>query len=438
MSSMKGLQLVFQPRSVAVIGASKNPRKFGNIILRNILESGYKGTVYPVNPKEEEILGKRCSKSIRDINEEVDLAVVVVPAEYVPRAVADCGEKGVAGTVIISGGFRESGPKGVELERQIVIESKRFGLRIIGPNCQGISNLHHPICASWPLFTKRGSIAVISQSGTVATAFADWASLDDLGISALVSMGNKADVDEADLIDYFSTHEGTKVIALYLEGTQSPTKLLRSCSNCSKPIVVLKSGRSNQGKIAAESHTSSLAGNDELFQGILKQHRIRRADTFEDFYDLSKAIAYLSRPKGNKFVIITSSGGAAVLAIDMADKMNLEIPSVPLEVQASLRQILPRGASVRNPVDLTGDGDSAMFKRAADIVRPYFDTVVYIFGDPIDGASDIVSPRENELVIFMGGAEVERKEKALMQQKGVPVFPTPERGMKAFGRLLEF
>ncbi len=435
---MNRLKSIFEPSSVAVIGASNNPKKFGHIILKNILDSGFKGKIFPINPKEKEILGQFCTDSPANLKGGVDLAVLAIPAELVPRAISECGQKGVRGAVVISGGFRETGEKGLQLEKFLVSEARRYEMRIIGPNCQGVNNPHHPICASWPLFTTKGEIAIIAQSGTVAIAFADWASLDSFGFSALVSMGNKADVDEADLISYFSDHEGTRVISLYIEGISNPQRFLEALKSCRKPIVILKSGRTGRGKIAAESHTSSLAGNDEIFDGILKQNRIYRAETFEEFYDISKALTYLRRSVGRKVVFITSSGGAAVLAVDTADKMGLEVPPISNEMKDQLRKIVPAGASVNNPVDLTGDGDAPMFKKVAEILRPYFDTVVYIFGDPIEGASEIVRSDANELVIFMGGAEVERTEKALMQKRKIPVFPTPERGIKAYSQLLKF
>lgn len=434
---MNGLKTLFEPSSVAVIGASNQPHKFGHIILRNILQSGFPGRVVPVNPKEREILGLACIPSMADLP-PVDLAVVVIPAEGVPQALAECAERGVRGAIIISGGFRETGERGAGLERAVAEVGRSSGMRIIGPNCQGVNNPHHPICASWPLITMKGEMAVIAQSGTVATAFADWAGLDGLGISALVSMGNKADVDEADLIAYFSAHTGTRVISLYLEGVNRPERFLQALKECRKPLVLLKSGGTRRGKLAAESHTSSLSGDDRVFEGLLRQHRVHRAETFEEFYDFSKALAYLARPGGRRMVFITSSGGAAVLAIDAADRLGLEAPPVPREVEKELRKHAPSGASLRNPIDLTGDGDAPLFKKMADIVRPHFDTVAYLFGDPIQGASEIIRPEADELVVFMGGAEVERREVALIQRKKIPVFPTPERGVRAFSRLLQF
>jgi acyl-CoA synthetase (NDP forming) len=435
---VSGLKPIFEPSSVAVVGASNNPKKFGNIILRNILDSGFKGKVYPVNPKETKILGLACMNSIQHLKEAVDLAVIVIPADLVPRAMGECGQKGIRGAVIISGGFKETGEKGASLERCIIQEGKRYGMRIVGPNCQGVNNPYHPICASWPLFKLKGEMAIIAQSGTIAIAFTDMACLDQLGISALACLGNKADVDETDLIEYFSEHQGTRVISLYIEGVSRPEKFLRALKGCRKDIVILKSGRTDQGRVAAESHTSSMAGNDRVFDGVLKQNRVHRADSFEEFYDFSKALAYLNRPKGRRVVFITSSGGAAVLAIDLADKIGLEIPSIPDDIKGKLKAFVPAGASLNNPIDLTGDGDALMFIKAAEIVRPMFDTLVYIFGDPIVGVSDIVKQDESELVIFLGGAEVERKERNLMQKRKVPVFPTPERGIKAFSKLFEY
>jgi len=223
--SVSQLDGILRPKSVAVIGASTSPDKLGHEILKNILDGGYQGAVYPINPKADTILDLPCHTNVKELQEPPDLAVLIIPARFVPQAIQDCGEKGVKGAVIITGGFAEAGAEGEELQQQTTELSRKFGVRLIGPNCQG-----HPICASWPLLTYPGKVAVISQSGTVGAAMMDWFSEEKLGVSSFVSMGNRADVDEADLIDYFNHDENTEVIAAYIEGIKRPAQFL-GCRN---------------------------------------------------------------------------------------------------------------------------------------------------------------------------------------------------------------
>jgi len=432
------LDAIFRPKSVAVVGASNAPQKYGYIILKNILDAGFAGAVYPVNPKATEILGRPCTRSIAELPTGVDLAVIIIPAKAVPQAVADCGQRGIQAAIIISGGFAESGDEGAALQREVVEAARRFGVRVVGPNCQGVNNPHHALCASWPLLTLKGDIAVISQSGTVGAALMDWASQEQLGCSSFVSMGNRSDVDETDLIDYFAQDGETRAIAAYLEGVKDLARFRVVAARCGKPIVILKSGRTVEGRRAAESHTRSLAGRDELYTALFRQLGIHRADTLEDLYDATKALAYLPRPRGRRVVTITSSGGSGILATDWAEWSGLTIAPLPGPVAASLRAILPPHCIVANPLDLTGDANAVLYRQVADATAPHFDYQIIIFGDPILQAADVITPGSPQLVIFLGGAEVERHERLQMHQKKVPVFPTPERGVRALARLYAF
>jgi acetyltransferase len=423
---------------VAVIGASNAPEKYGFIILRNILEAGFAGPVHPVNPKATEILGRPSVKSIADLPPDVDLAVIIIPARSVPQALADCGQRGIKAAIIISGGFAESGEEGAALQADVVETARRFGVRVVGPNCQGINNPHHGLCASWPLLTRRGEIAVLSQSGTVGAALMDWASQEQLGCSTFVSLGNRADVDETDLLEYFAQDAQTRAIAAYIEGVKDLDRFRQVVAGCSKPIVILKSGRTVEGRRAAESHTRSLAGRDELYSAVFRQLRVHRADTLEDLYDAAKALAYLPRPGGRRILTITSSGGSGILATDWAEWSGLEIAPLPPDVAETLRGILPAHCIVANPLDLTGDGTAALYRKVVDATAPHYDYQVIIFGDPILQAAHVVDPGKPQLVIFLGGADVERQERLHMHQKKVPVFPTPERGVRALARLLAF
>jgi acyl-CoA synthetase (NDP forming) len=435
--SVKQLDAILKPQSVAVIGASTSPDKMGHEVLKNIIDGGFKGSVHPINPKADVILDLPCHKSVKDIEGSVDLAVIIIPARFVPQAVQECGEKGVKGAIIITGGFAEASDEGEELQQQIVETAQQFGVRLIGPNCQGVNNPHHPLCASWPLLTYKGKVALISQSGTVGAAMMDRFSEEKLGTSSFVSMGNRADVDEADLIAYFNQDPNTEVIAAYIEGIKRPEQFIQAVKQLKKPLVVLKSGRTPKGKVAAESHTKALAGADAIYEALFAKYNICRAYTAEEFYDYAKALAYLKPPEGNRILFITTSGGAAILATDQAEQEGLDVAPLPPEAVEAITPLIPAHAIKANPVDLTGDATAEMFADVMEATRKYYDILGVIFGDPVEDASKVVTPDANELIIFYGGADVERHESELMHLKGIPVFPTPERGIKALAQVLE-
>ncbi|MBW1980396.1 MAG: acetate--CoA ligase family protein [Deltaproteobacteria bacterium] len=430
------LQATLRPQSVAVIGASTSPDKLGHEILKNIVDSGFTGAIYPVNPKADRILDLPCWAGIKEIPEPPDLAVIIIPARFVPQTLQECGEAGVKGAIIITGGFSEAGAEGERLQEELVAICGQTGIRLIGPNCQGVNNPHHPLCASWPLLTYRGKVAVISQSGTVGAAMMDWFSEEKLGVSCFVSMGNRADVDEADLISYFNQDPHTEVIAAYIEGVKRPAQFNSALEQLRKPLVVLKSGRTPRGKVAAESHTKALAGADAIYDALFKRYNVCRAHTIEEFYDFAKGFAYLTPPKGNRILFVTTSGGAAILAMDQAEQEGLDAAELPRELAEKITPLVPPHAIKTNPIDLTGDATAAMFAEVIQATRHSYDTVGVIFGDPVVGASEVVSAGANELVIFLGGAEVERAEREKMHLAGIPVFPTPERGVKALARVL--
>lgn len=433
---INNLRAFFHPNSIAVIGASEKSGKLGHEILKNLKDGGFPGKLYPINPKSTSILDFACFKNVKDIRDPVDLAVIIIPARMVPQAIADCGAKGVGAAIIISGGFSEAGTEGDELQKTSIQIARQHGVRLIGPNCQGVNNPYHPMCASWPLLTFQGRIAVISQSGTVGAAMMDWLSVEELGVSGFVSLGNRADVDEIDLIEYFEKDPNTKVIAAYLEGIKDPLRFQKVMESLSKPLVVLKSGRTPGGKVAAESHTRSMAGADAIYTSLFQHYGVYRAETIEEFFDYAKALAYLERPSGNRILFITTSGGAAILATDASELEGLSVTPLPAELADQLESVIPAHAIRANPLDLTGDANAQMFQEVIERSRPYYDILGIIFGDPVEGASRVVTPGANELIIFLGGAEVERAEKLLMHRKDVPVFPTPERGIRAVAQLI--
>jgi len=440
MESLESLKAIFIPKSVAVIGASTAPGKLGHDILANLKNGGFAGSLYPINPKADEILGLKAYPSVADTPEPPELAVVVIPARIVAPTLEQAAARGVKAAIVITGGFAEAGEEGERLQEELARVVRQTGIRVIGPNCQGVNMPHHRMCASWPLITTRGRIAFASQSGTVGAAFLDWAAAESLGVSAFVSLGNRVDVDEAEVLSYFNADPETQVIALYLEGVKRPAYFLAALEEGTKPLVILKAGRTSQGSRAAESHTKSLAGTDAVYEALFRKYRVYRADNLEELFDFAKALAYLPRPQGRRLMLTTSSGGAAILAIDEAENAGLTAPPPTPALKERLRQMLPAHCAVGNPVDLTGDAISTphLYKEVMDAARAEYDAQVVIFGDPIPGAADQVTPGAAELVVFLGGAEVEREERQKLYEKGVPVFPTPERGIRALAQFFRF
>jgi acyl-CoA synthetase (NDP forming) len=425
------LSALFRPSRIAVIGASSNPDKMGFQIFRNIRDAGFSGEILPVNPKGETILGIPSLKSAAELPYGVDLAVVIIPAKLVPATMRELGERKTKSAIVITGGFAESGEGGAALQEEMARAAAAAGIRVIGPNCQGVNYPYHGVCASWPLITRRGEIAIVSQSGTVGAALIDWASEERLGFSAFVSMGNRSDVDEADLIGFFAEDPHTKVVALYIEGVKDAGKFLSAVRSCPKPVVIFKAGRTERGRKAAESHTRSLAGRDEIYDAVFRQNGVHRAGTLEELYDFSKALAYLPAPGGPRTLIVTSSGGSAIIATDVAEEEGFRVTPLSPALSAKLREVLPSHCIVGNPLDLTGDTDAARYRTVLEAADGEFDVVMTIFGDPIPGASGVIRPGRCELVAYLGGAEVEREERVRFHEKKVAVFPTPERAMKA-------
>jgi acyl-CoA synthetase (NDP forming) len=435
------IEKLFTARSIAIVGASTNPEKLGYQILSNLLRGGYTGSVFPVNPRAEELLGKKVYASILDIPENIDLVVMVIPADFVPQGLREAVEKRCRSAIIISGGFREAGRADLESDLLDIVSST--GLRIVGPNCQGINFLANQQCTSWPLVKASGPLAVISQSGTVAATLAGWAVDEGFGISATVSLGNQIDVCESDLLEFFHKDESTKSIAMYLEGARDGRRFLRVAEAVSsqKPIALLKSGMTPGGQRAAASHTRSLAGSDRIFDAACRQFGIRRVYNLESLYDAAKGMGTLTGIKGNRIFIITSSGGSGIIAVDEAERNGIEVLPLPPDVVGMLKQThISPNATFSNPLDLTV-APSSHYSEALDIIssEEIVDMYLVIFGDPIPGATEVVSQLVQKVgkcvaVAYLGGGEVEKEERTKMHHSGIPVFPTPERaiqGMKS-------
>lgn len=443
MITRENLNAVFNARNVAVVGASENPDKTGYQVLSNIIDGGFRGEIYPINPKSNEILGIQCYSTLSAVPDDIDLVVVIVPAKFVPDVMRQAAEKHAKGAVIISGGFREIG--NVELEQEVMQIANENNIAVIGPNCQGINYTPNHLCATWPLMTSQGSMAIIAQSGTIGAAMAGWAEEDAIGFTSVVALGNKSGVGEIELLDYFADDSATKVIALNIEGVADGTLFIETAKKTllKKPIVVLKPGRTTRGAEAAASHTKSIAGSDQIFDAVCRQIGLIRAEGIAEFYDFAKILGMLTKPAGNRLMVITSSGGSGILAADTADDLGILIEKPEQTIIEQLRTVLPNQCVLSNPLDLTGDATAQRYLDALEVVvqSETVDAYLVIFGDPIEHAAETIAKIRSMtskpiLAAFLGGGEVQKREVPLLNVAGVPVFPTPERAVRALGALL--
>ncbi|RKX45068.1 MAG: CoA-binding protein [Thermotogae bacterium] len=454
------LKPFFEPKAVAIIGATNKKGKVGNVIFENFKrnkEQGiFKGNIYPVNPKLDEIEGYRVYKSVKELPDDTDLAVIAIPAPFVPNTMREIAEKGIKAVVIITGGFGELGEEGKKMEEEILQIAKENGIRVIGPNCVGV---YVPDTGVDTVFLpeekmdrpKSGSIAFVSQSGAFAAAMLDWAALAGIGIGKMVSYGNKIDVDDADLMDYFIYDDSIKVVTLYIEGVKEGRKFIEAAKRITKvkPVIALKSGRTEYGAKAASSHTGSLAGADVIYDAVFKQTGILRAEDFEHMFDVAKAFAKCKLPKGDRIGIITDGGGAGVMASDAVAKFGLKMAELSEETIKYLKEHFPPHAVAGNPTDVVGDTDAQRYKHAIEafVNDPNVDAIVVIvlFQVPllneeeiIEILADYAKKSEKPIVaVAMGGKKTEYYAK-ILEEKGVPVYPTPERGVRAVAGLVQY
>lgn len=445
MGTVEELRPIFSPKSIAVIGASRSPTKLGFEILQNILVNGYKGKVIPINPETPEILGLRALPSVLATKEEIDLAIIVVPAEFVPKVMSECARKNVKGAIIISSGFGETGERGRQLEKEVLDIARSGGIRVIGPNTLGykdpVDNLDAAFVFGMP---KPGEIALVSQSGALCVGMIYYANGEHIGLSRVISVGNKADVDDADLIDYLDQDKATKVIAMYIEGIKDGKKFLDSARRCRKPIVAIKAGRTPGGSAAASTHTGSLSGSDAVYDSAFKQVHIQRAYDVGELFDFARALAYQPCSRGNRVGIISNGGGAGIMMTDWCESLGMKVPELAKKTRDALTPHLPPITTARNPLDVTGD---ARFYR-------YYVTGGMMLNDPnIDSLimtcvhAGIARPREyvgaviklveeNKglrkpiIACWVGGPEVDEVVQELRVKK-IPVYPSAMRAARA-------
>ena len=447
------MRYFFAPKTVAVIGASRQRLSIGGALFNNVLLTGYKGIVYPVNPSASAVGAVRAYPSVLDIPNDVELAIVIVPAAHVLDVVEQCGRKGVKAIVVISAGFRETGAEGTELEAALLSKVRSYGMRMIGPNCMGVLNTADDVSLNAtfsPVFPPIGNVSMLSQSGALGLALLDYAQDLNIGLSTFASIGNKADVSGNDLIQYWEQDEATDVILLYMESFGNPRKFARFARRVSaiKPIVALKSGRSTAGSRAASSHTGALASLDVAADALFKQAGVIRTDTLEQFFDVANLLSHQPLPKGRNVAILTNSGGPGILAADACEANGLHVPALREFVQKALQDFLPSAAGLSNPIDLIASASPKDFGRALRLLMDDddIDSIIVIYIAPL-----VSTPRDVAVEISQIAAEYEGKKPLLacfMSSRGapaelvgekavIPAFAFPEAAAMALAKACE-
>ena len=445
------LDVFFEPDSVALIGATENPGSVGRTVLWNLISSPFGGTVFPVNPKRPSVLGIKAYPNIAAVPEEVDLAVITTPAPTVPGIIRECVDARVGAAIVISAGFKEFGPQGAELENRVVEEARRGNMRIIGPNCLGLMS---PLTGLNATFARGmalpGNVGFISQSGALCTAVLDWSLREQVGFSAFVSIGSMSDVGWGDLIDYLGNDPRTHSILLYMETIGDARAFLSSAREVAltKPILVIKPGRTEAAARAAASHTGSLTGSDEVLEAAFRRSGVLRVSNISDLFDMAEVLSKQPRPAGPRLTIVANAGGPAVLATDALVTSGAEVAELSQETMEALNQILPAAWSRNNPVDILGDAAPERYAKALEIVvkDPNSDGLLVILTpqamtDPTKTAEQVRPYAHIEgkpvLASWMGGTEVAAGEE-ILNRAGIPTFPYPDTAARAFVYMWRF
>lgn len=445
------LDFIFNPSSIAVIGASEDRRKVGHVIFRNLIEQGFKGKVYPVNVKRKEILGRKCYSSVKDIPEKVDLAIIAIPAKGVLPVIKDCADQGVKGVVVITAGFREIGGEGIQLEKEITKIVKEAKMKMVGPNCLGVINTFNNMNATFaPNLPPSGRVSFFSQSGALGVALIDWAIENDFGFNKFVSLGNKADLNETDFLEYFGNDPDTDVILGYIEDIKDGKRFLEIAQKVAKikPVIIIKSGSTEAGARAASSHTGALAGSDRALTEAFKKAGIIRVNGIEELFEMAEIFKVKKLPKGNRLLVITNAGGPGIIAADTADRLGIRLDPMSKSSIEAIVDKLPPTASLYNPIDVIGDATSERYKVVLEQA---------IKDEAVDGICVILTPQavtdtENvakEIIninkisekpiftCFIGGKKVKSAVKILKSQQ-VPCYSDPSVAINSYRKLIDF
>lgn len=442
---------ILLPKSIAVIGASATPGKIGYTVLNNLVNQGYKGEIYPINPKGGEILGRKVYTSVMDVPGTIDSAVITVPASITLEAVEECGKKGIKGLIIITSGFSEVGKK--ELEEQIVATANSYGSRVLGPNIVGVLSNSAGLNASFaPYLPLAGKSSLISQSGALLIAIDAATFTRRVGFDKLISIGNMSDIDFADIIEWFNGDPNTSCVTLYVEGFKNGRTFMDACRKSTKPIIALKSGVSSHGAAAAASHTGSLAGAAKVYGAAFQQAGVVQAADLDDLFDRSLVLSLQPPMKGDNMLIITNGGGVGVLATDSAEKYGVPLKFAPADVQEALKKHMPEFGSAKNPVDLTGMAGNEWYHDSVKfaIAHSWVDGLAVLYCEtavtnPMEIAQAIKAAVDESgvagvkpvSVSFVGG---ERSEAAMqwLVEHGVPAYGAPDRAINAMAALREY
>ena len=455
LSTLTSIRHILSPRSIAVIGASRQPGSIGQIILKAIVENGFTGVVYPVNPKADQVMAIKAYPSILDVPGEVDMGVIVVPTQLVARVAKDCGLKGVHALVVISDGFKERGPEGAIKEEELRDITLGHGMRLVGPNCMGVINTSPAVkmnASFSPTYPSAGNVAFLSQSGAMGVVILEYASSLNMGISSFVSVGNRADISSNDLLSYWEQDPATKVILLYLESFGNPRQFSRIAQRVAakKPIIVVKSGTTPAGSRAASSHTGSLATSDVVSDALFHQAGIIRVDSMQELFDVASLLSNQPLPKGRRLAIITNGGGPGIIAADASIQHGLQIPEFDPKTREELSQIVKRDISLNNPLDLTGSFTKEEFEGAMKVLAQDndIDAVLALF---VPAVASNVEAVENSirkiiplyrqykkplLVCFMGQKSINAKPGTT--DKSASFFTFPENAVSALAKAAEY
>lgn len=445
------LTSLFAPKSVAVFGASDRTDSVGQIVFHNMLESGFQGALYPINSRSPEVQGHKTYASIADIEQDVELAVIATPPQTVPDIIEACGLHGVKAAVIITAGFSEIGPEGKELERQLLENAKRYGIRLIGPNCLGVMRPAIGLNATFNNGgANTGNLALVSQSGALCTAILDWAQINDVGFSSVVSMGSSADVDFGETLDYLVSDPQTQSILMYIEGIRESRRFMSSLRAAArvKPVILIKVGRHEAGSKAAMSHTASLVGSDDAFDAAVRRAGVVRVQTVTQLFSAAKALSCGFHPSGNRLAIVTNGGGPGVMATDRASDLGLVMAELSEQTISRLNEVLPSNWSHGNPVDIIGDAQSDRYQHAvaACLEDPNVDGVLTILTPqamtkPLEAAHAVIELANRYskplLSCWMGESQVAESRKAFAHARK-PNFRTPEPAVEVFSYLSDY
>ena len=441
------------PTSIAIIGASDKEGSVGRAITSNIMK-GYKGTIYPISPTRDTVFDKKAYKTVLDVSEQIDLAVIITKNTIVSTVLEECGKKGIKGAIVITAGFKEVDEEGAKLEQQLKEIAKKYNIKVIGPNCLGVMNLAPKTMMNstfLKITPKSGEIALVSQSGAICAALVEDASAQGIGFSAVVSMGNKADMNEIDVLEMLANHEQTKVIVMYLEDMGDGQKFLKICKNITKnlkkPVLVLKSGRSPEGAKAAMSHTGALMGSDEIYEALLKQSGAIRVDTMGELFDYATAFSKQPLPLDGDLVIVSNAGGPAIISTDACSKLGIKMAKID-DIRPKIDAVIPPWGSSRNPVDIVGDADYNRFNNVLENVLSHKNvgTVIAMctpsatldYNKLAEVIVNMSKKYKKTILASLMGLDEGIKNRQIMAEGGIPYYTYAEAAIQTLKAMLRF